>query len=217
MSFSSIRRVANAPADPLAPHFCLVGQSARERASAGSVATSAIDRQPASRGAVGLDQVATWNNSAMKAAWALMSLPPIFRTCPFLIIAIASKPAGARRAVQKPPKPSPGRIRRLIRRWTTRPFRFPSPRAHSADLSLCVVFTVLPRTAPARPICFIRRAAWGDGLAPEPPPDPAYAVDLEVCLPNPPDNSLQCRIPPRSCALSSIHNVRLPRRRNAAS
>ena len=49
---------------------------------------------------------------------ALMSRPPMFRTCPFLIIAIASKPASVRRAVQKPPKPSPGRTRRLMRRWS---------------------------------------------------------------------------------------------------
>ena len=35
-------------------------------------------------------QAATWNNPAMNAAWALMSLPLMFRTCPFLIIAIAS-------------------------------------------------------------------------------------------------------------------------------
>ena len=54
----------------------------------------------------------------MKAACALMSLPPIFRTCPFLIIAIASKPASVRRAVQKLPKPSPGPVRRLIPRWS---------------------------------------------------------------------------------------------------
>jgi hypothetical protein len=30
------------------------------------------------------------NNVAMNVAWALMSLPPMFRTCPFLIMAIAS-------------------------------------------------------------------------------------------------------------------------------
>jgi hypothetical protein len=35
-------------------------------------------------------QVTTWNRLAMNSAWALMSLPPMFRTCPFLIIAIAS-------------------------------------------------------------------------------------------------------------------------------
>jgi hypothetical protein len=48
-------------------------------------------------------QAATPNSSARKAARALMSLPPIFRTCPFLIIAIASKPASVRRAVQRLP------------------------------------------------------------------------------------------------------------------
>jgi hypothetical protein len=32
----------------------------------------------------------TWNNPAMKLACARMSRPPMFRTCPFLIIAIAS-------------------------------------------------------------------------------------------------------------------------------
>ena len=35
-------------------------------------------------------QAATSNSVAMNLAWALMSLPPMFRTCPFLIIAIAS-------------------------------------------------------------------------------------------------------------------------------
>ncbi|SDB74717.1 transposase [Belnapia rosea] len=36
------------------------------------------------------DQAATWNSSATKVAWVRISRPPIFRTCPFLIIAIAS-------------------------------------------------------------------------------------------------------------------------------
>ena len=36
------------------------------------------------------NQAATWNSSAMKLAWARMSRPPMFRSCPFLIIAIAS-------------------------------------------------------------------------------------------------------------------------------
>ena len=35
-------------------------------------------------------QAATWNSPAMNSAWALMSLPLMFRICPFLIIAIAS-------------------------------------------------------------------------------------------------------------------------------
>ena len=35
-------------------------------------------------------QAATWNSPAMNAAWVPMSLPLMFRTCPFLIIAIAS-------------------------------------------------------------------------------------------------------------------------------
>ena len=35
-------------------------------------------------------QAATSNSAAMNFAWALMSLPSMFRTCPFLIIAIAS-------------------------------------------------------------------------------------------------------------------------------
>ena len=35
-------------------------------------------------------QAATWNSPAMNTAWALMSPPLMFRTCPFLIIAIAS-------------------------------------------------------------------------------------------------------------------------------
>ena len=37
-----------------------------------------------------MSQAATWNSPAMNSAWALMSLPPMFRTCPFLIIAITS-------------------------------------------------------------------------------------------------------------------------------
>ncbi len=35
-------------------------------------------------------QAAIWNNSATKAAWARMSRPPMFRTCTFLTIAMAS-------------------------------------------------------------------------------------------------------------------------------
>jgi exonuclease III len=35
-------------------------------------------------------QAATPNSVAMNRAWALMSRAPMFRTCPFLIIAIAS-------------------------------------------------------------------------------------------------------------------------------
>src|SRR5882757_954399 len=53
----------------------------------------------------------------MKIACPRISRPPIFRICPFRIIAIASKPANVLRAVRNPPKPSPGRTRRLMRRW----------------------------------------------------------------------------------------------------
>ena len=35
-------------------------------------------------------QAAAWNSPAMNSARALMSPPSMFRTCPFLIIAIAS-------------------------------------------------------------------------------------------------------------------------------
>ena len=38
----------------------------------------------------GSPHAAVWNRSAMKPAWTRMSRPPMFRTCPFLIIAIAS-------------------------------------------------------------------------------------------------------------------------------
>src|SRR4051812_7691732 len=48
----------------------------------------------------------------MNFCWTLMSLPPMLRTCPILIIAIASYCAGVRRAVRKLPKPSPGKISR---------------------------------------------------------------------------------------------------------
>jgi hypothetical protein len=43
-----------------------------------------------------------------------MSFPPMFRIRPFLIIAIASIPISVRRAVQNPPKPSPGRVNRFM-------------------------------------------------------------------------------------------------------
>jgi hypothetical protein len=66
---------------------------------------------------VASSQAATPNSSATRAACALMSLPSIFRTCLFLIIAMASRAASVRRAVKKLPKPSPGPVRRLIPRW----------------------------------------------------------------------------------------------------
>jgi len=45
-------------------------------------------------------QAAATTSAAMGVAWACVSRPPIFQTCPFLIIAIASWPASARRAVR---------------------------------------------------------------------------------------------------------------------
>ena len=54
----------------------------------------------------------------MNLAWAWTSLPPMFRTCRFLIIAIAWSPASVRRAVQKLPKPSPGQVSRFTLRWS---------------------------------------------------------------------------------------------------
>jgi hypothetical protein len=57
-------------------------------------------------------------SATMNVAWALVSLPLMFRTCPFLIIAIASYPASVRRAVQKLPKPRPERVGRLKFRWS---------------------------------------------------------------------------------------------------
>ena len=56
----------------------------------GSVATFGIGRKASASWDQLPSQAASWNRSAMNAAWALMSLPPMFRTCPFLIIAIAS-------------------------------------------------------------------------------------------------------------------------------
>ena len=56
------------------------------------------------------------NMPAMKTACARTSRPSIFRTWPFRIIAIVSKPANVLRAVRKQPKPSPGRTSRLMRR-----------------------------------------------------------------------------------------------------
>jgi Transposase DDE domain group 1 len=64
------------------------------------------------------DQAARPNTSWTKARWAEMSLAGTARTCPLLSIAIASTPAKVRRAVQKLPKPSIGRVRRLTRRWS---------------------------------------------------------------------------------------------------
>src|SRR3954451_1031009 len=84
----------------------------------GSVATFGIGRKTSASWDQLPSQAASWNRSAMNAAWALMSLPPMFRTCPFLIIAIASYPASVRRAVQKLPKPRPGSINRFMRRWS---------------------------------------------------------------------------------------------------
>ena len=47
-----------------------------------------------------------------------------------------------------------------------------------------MVFTVLPRTAPASPMRFISRATWRrDGLTLKLPPDLAHAIDLEVSRP----------------------------------
>jgi hypothetical protein len=54
--------------------------------------------------------------AVMKIACPRISRPPNFRICPFRIIAIASKPANVLRAVRNPPKPSPGRTRRFMRR-----------------------------------------------------------------------------------------------------
>jgi transposase len=55
----------------------------------GSVATFSIGREWSACGITHL-YAAMSNNVAMNVAWALMSLPPMFRTCPFLIMAIAS-------------------------------------------------------------------------------------------------------------------------------
>ena len=49
-----------------------------------------VDPAPLRGGSARTCQAATWNSVAMNSAWALMSLPLMFRTCPFLIIAIAS-------------------------------------------------------------------------------------------------------------------------------
>jgi hypothetical protein len=49
-----------------------------------------VGRQSSVRGNQLTSQAATSNSAKMSFAWALMSRPPMFRTCPFLIIAIAS-------------------------------------------------------------------------------------------------------------------------------
>jgi hypothetical protein len=63
-------------------------------------------------------QAVNWNTRAINVTRALMSSPPMFRACPFLIITTASKPASARRAVRKLPKPRPGRVSRFTHRWS---------------------------------------------------------------------------------------------------
>jgi hypothetical protein len=49
-----------------------------------------FDREGSATGDHLTYQAATSNNVAMNLPCALMSRPPMFRTCPFLIIAIAS-------------------------------------------------------------------------------------------------------------------------------
>jgi hypothetical protein len=84
----------------------------------------------------------------------LVSLPPMFQTCPFLIMAITPWPASVRRAVQKPPKSSPGRKSTIrprlcrmphdpqtcgnpanlkLRRWRNDPNRFAGTERPSTD------------------------------------------------------------------------------------
>ena len=56
----------------------------------GSVAIFCVDCEASATERLRTRQAATSNSEAMNRAWALMSRPPMFRTCPFLIIAIAS-------------------------------------------------------------------------------------------------------------------------------
>jgi branched-chain amino acid transport system substrate-binding protein len=63
-------------------------------------------------------QAATPKTRWTKARCAGRSLAGTTRTCPLVSIAMASTPASVRRAVQKPWKPSMGRVRRLTRRWS---------------------------------------------------------------------------------------------------
>ena len=79
----------------LSRNICVeVAQKARHLACGGSdwgsVASFDCGGGLAARGIVPTSQAATSNSAAMNSAWALMSLPLMFRTCPFLIIAIAS-------------------------------------------------------------------------------------------------------------------------------
>ena len=57
------------------------------RSAEGSVAKFAAGRESPQRTT---GQAAIWNSSATRLAWARMSRPPTFLTCPFLTIAIAS-------------------------------------------------------------------------------------------------------------------------------
>jgi Domain of unknown function (DUF4105) len=89
------------------------------------------------------------NTWCTKARWAEMSLAGAARTCPLASIAIASTPARVRRAVTKRLKPSMGRVRRLIRRWSC------STRLLSQRPRRC---RVKRQSSPAR---FIARSAPG--------------------------------------------------------
>ena len=78
------------PWDAFADVDAFVDEVLAALAAMGSVATFSIGRKTSASWDQLPSQAASWNRSAMNAAWALMSLPPMFRTCPFLIIAIAS-------------------------------------------------------------------------------------------------------------------------------
>src|SRR5208283_1334824 len=72
----------------------------------GSVATMPADDASQETGPA-FPYAALSNMPATKTACALMSRPSILRTCPFLIIAIASKPANVLRAVGNPLEAEP--------------------------------------------------------------------------------------------------------------
>src|SRR5580704_7950311 len=103
-----------------------------------------------------------------------MSFPPMFRICPFLIIAIASMPVRVRRAVQKPPKPSPGRINRLIRRWScsTMLFKYLTRRSrerrHNSAFCFISVTGIVRLTGSGPPVGGRRDCGMTS------PPDPHY-------------------------------------------
>jgi hypothetical protein len=98
-----LQRRTPSPAERSQPQFIFGGKSDRcdvrpriiagrfrRPAISGSVATFGVGSRVICERAQFTSQAATRNSPAMNVARVRMSLPPMFRTCPFLIIAISS-------------------------------------------------------------------------------------------------------------------------------